>query len=111
MISELNDEEILDFLMTSDFEQEYKPEELKYLLLKWRYFYRILNGRSELYKTNKESEISHLNEEIKMLKSQILDQQFKLSEKENQISSLKSRKLSLKERISGKIITKEDESK
>jgi hypothetical protein len=111
MISELNDEEILDFLMTSDFEQEYKPEELKYLLLKWRYFYRILNGRSELYKTNKESEISHLDEEIKMLKSQILDQQFKLSEKENQISSLKSRKLSLKERISGKIITKEDESK
>jgi hypothetical protein len=111
MISELNDEEILDFLMTSDFEQEYKPEELKYLLLKWRYFYRILNGRSELYKTNKESEISHLNEEIKMLKSQILDQKFKLSEKENQISSLKSRKLSLKERISGKIITKEDESK
>jgi hypothetical protein len=111
MISELNDEEILNFLMTSDFEQEYKPEELKYLLLKWRYFYRILNGRAELYKTNKEAEISHLDEEIKMLKSQILDHQFRLSEKENQISSMKTRKLSLKERISGKIITKEDESK
>jgi hypothetical protein len=73
--------------------------------------YRILNGRTELYKTNKEAEINHLNDEIKMLKSQILDSQFRLSEKENQISSLKTRKLSLKERISGKIITKEDESK
>ena len=52
MISELRDEEILDFLMTSDFEQEYKPEEFKYLLMKWRFFYRILNGRYELQKTN-----------------------------------------------------------
>ena len=38
MISELTDEEILDFLMTSDFEDSYSPDELKYLLLKWRYF-------------------------------------------------------------------------
>ena len=47
MISELTDEEILDFLMTSDFEDSYSPEELKYLLLKWRYFYRLHQGRFE----------------------------------------------------------------
>lgn len=110
MISELNDEEILNFLMTSDFEQEYKPEEFKYLLTKWRYFYRIMNGKMELYKTNKEHEVNHLNEEVKMLKSQIVEYQSKLAEKENQISSMKMRKLTLKERISGKIIN-EDENK
>ena len=47
MISELTDVEILDFLMTSDFEENFSPDELKYLLLKWRYFYRILHGKNE----------------------------------------------------------------
>jgi hypothetical protein len=36
MISELQDDEILDFLMTSELEDDYKPEELKYLLIKFR---------------------------------------------------------------------------
>ena len=37
MISELNDEEILDFLMNSDFDGDFKPEEFRYLLHKWKY--------------------------------------------------------------------------
>ena len=45
MISELKDEEIMEFLMTSEFEDDYKPEELKYLLVKFRYFYRTLYQR------------------------------------------------------------------
>ena len=32
MILKLNDEDILEFLMTSDFEEEYSPNEFKYLL-------------------------------------------------------------------------------
>jgi hypothetical protein len=110
MISELNDEEILNFLMTSDFDQDYKLDELKYLLLKWRYFYRILNGKIELYKTNKEYEIQNLEEELKSMKSQVLDCQVKLSQKEDLLNSMKNRPLTLKERISGKIITKTDEN-
>jgi hypothetical protein len=105
MISELNDEEILDFLMTSEFEDNFKPEELKYLLVKFRYFYRLLNGRCEQLSNQKEFEIKKLNEknEISEDNKKILLSQ--ISSMQNEILELKSRKLTLKERISGKIIT------
>ncbi len=106
MISELTDEEILDFLMTSEFESEYKSEELKYLLHKWRYFYRVLHGKLDLVKTDREFEVSSLNEEIKRLKTQITELNLEMREKEVEILNLESRKLSLRERISGKIINK-----
>lgn len=110
MISELRDDEILDFLMTSDFEQEYKPEELKYLLFKWRFFYRLLNGRFELQKTNSEYDIKCLEEEIKRLKTQITEVQSEIAQRDNIIHGLENRKLTLKERLSGKI-KKIDEDK
>jgi hypothetical protein len=108
MISELRDEEILDFLMTSDFEQEYKPEELKYLLFKWRFFYRILSGRFDLEKTNTAHEIRCLNEEIKRLKNQISETQIQVAQRDDQIHQLQNRKLTFRERISGKIIDKNE---
>lgn len=108
MISELNDEEILDFLMTSDFEQEYKPEEFKYLLFKWRFFYRILNGRFGLEKTNTSYEIKNLSEEVNRLKTQITEIQSTVAKKDDQIHQLKNRKLTFKERFSGKIIEKDE---
>ncbi len=39
MISELSDEEILDFLMTSDFEGDYKPEELNIYFINGEIFF------------------------------------------------------------------------
>ena len=39
-IKKLTNDETLDFLMTSEFENNHSPDELKYLLVKWRYFYR-----------------------------------------------------------------------
>jgi hypothetical protein len=104
MILELKDEEILDFLMTSEFEENYKPEELKYLLHKFRYFHRVLHGKYELIKTDSQAENKKLkemleNKEIEI--NQILTENASL--KDN-ISSLKNRKLTLKERVSGKII-------
>jgi hypothetical protein len=108
MISELKDDEILDFLMTSDFEQEYKPEELKYLLFKWRYFYRILNGKFDLHKTNSNWDIEHLQEEVKRLKTQISENQSIIAMREDQINGLKNRKLTFKERLSGKIINNDE---
>lgn len=110
MISELNDEEILDFLMTSDFEQDYKPEELKYLLIKWRYFYRLLHGRVESVRRESESEISKLKQELEENKKILTKTQIDFSKKINLIDSFKSRKLTLKERIKGKIIINENEN-
>ena len=104
MISNLDNEEILDFLMTSDFEGDYKPDELKYLLVKWRYFYRLLNGRYELLTNEKNGESLKLNDEISSKDNKI---NFLLSENadlKNKIDLLSNRDLTWKERIKGKII-------
>ena len=111
MISELNDEEILDFLMNSDFEGDFKPEEFRYLLHKWKYFYRILNGRAELAKVNHDGEIRQLMSEKETLSKSLFDTQVNSAQKDDTINSMKSRKLTIKERWSGKIILNEDENK
>jgi hypothetical protein len=110
MISELNDEEILDFLMNSDFEGDFKPEEYRYLLHKWKYFYRILNGRYELARVNHEGEIRQLISDKESLNKSLFDIQVESAQKEDIIGSMKSRKLTLKERWSGKIILRENEN-
>jgi len=108
MISELKDEEIMDFLMTSEFEDDYKPEELKYLLFKFRNFYRALHGRHELVKTDSAYEIKKLKEESENNTNTINRLQSTIASKEDVIHSLQNRKLTLKERFSGKIIMKDE---
>lgn len=107
-ISELNDEDILNFLMTSDFEGDYSPEELKYLLVKWRYFFRLFQGRSEQSKMSLEDNLLKVEEQLEVKKKSEFDLQVKLANKEDYISSIKNRNLSWKERFSGKIITKDE---
>jgi len=104
MILELTDEEILDFLMTSEFEDNYKPEELKYLLHKFRYFYRVINGKYDQVKLQSETEVKKLTDIGESKKLRIENMMVEIANLQNTISSLKSRKLSFKERISGKII-------
>ena len=110
MISELKDDEIIDFLMTSEFEDDYKPEELKYLLHKWRYFYRLLNGKAERLKDATDFEIKKLGEESSSNENKYQKSLVDVADKQNIIDSLKNRKLTWRERFSGKIIT-EDENK
>ena len=108
MISELRDEEILDFLMTSEFEGDYSPEELKYLLIKWRYFYRLINGRLERVLTDNEGDVRKLNSNIETLNNKVTNLLVENTNKDNLIDSMKDRKLTFKERLSGKIINKEN---
>ena len=105
---EETDEEILDFLMTSEFENEYKDEEFKYLLFKWRYFYRLLHGKVDLIKTDKNFEIEGLKSEIERLKTLNNEILTKNAKQEDEILMLKNRKLTLRERLSGKIIQKNE---
>jgi hypothetical protein len=107
MISELKDEEILDFLMTSDFEEDYKPEELKYLLVKWRYFYRLLNGRFETSKVGSDGTINRITEELESKSNKIDRLLFDCTNKDNIIESMKNRSLTWKERFTGKIINRQ----
>lgn len=108
-ILELNDELILDFLMNSDFnDQDYSPEELKYLLVKWRYFFRLFQGRNEQTKMSLEDTILKIEEQLEIKKKSEFDLQVELAKNEDLISSIKNRDLSWKERWTGKIITKDE---
>ena len=110
-ISELSDKEVLNFLMTSEFnEGSYSPEEFKYLLKKWRYFYRILNGKSEQIKIYSDGIINKIKEENDIINDKVNNLQTIIGKKESEINSLKSRKLSWKERFSGKIIINNDKN-
>ena len=110
MISELKDDEILEFLMTSDFEGDYPPTELKYLLTKWRYFYRILNGRSERDVQKLEGDVQSLETQIKTKDFQIGNLKNEIINKDDIITTMKNRNLTFKERWSGKIILNENEN-
>jgi hypothetical protein len=110
-ISELSDEDVLNFLMTSEFTDDYSPAELKYLLVKWRYFYRLSQGRNEQIKIKGEGDIQQLENEKEILNNTISQLSFRIIDKDKLINSLKDRKLTMKERFSGKIILTNDENK
>ena len=106
----LSTEEILNYLMTSDFNEGLTPDEYRFLLFQFRNHYRMISGRNE----NLKSDIVFKSEKIKEVEdlkrkeiNNILSQK---SDLENQISQLKNRQLSWKERWTGKIIT-QDETK
>ena len=102
-IKQFSDTDILDFFMTSDFEDNYSPEELKSFLIKWKYFYRLNSGKYERLKSDNEFLISKLESKVDSLNKQILLLESKNIEKQEKIDYLKNRKLSWKERFSGKI--------
>lgn len=109
MISKLNDEEILEFLMNSEFESDMPPAELKFLLKKWRYFYRLLHGRLERTRDDMRFDIETLKARLDGAEREMLALQVKNAKCEDEIGSLKNRKLTLKERWTGKIITKDED--
>jgi hypothetical protein len=103
-IKKLTNDETLDFLMTSEFENNHSPDELKYLLVKWRYFYRLLYGRYERIKTDSVGEIEMMKNGLDLLnleKSKLL---IEIQNKDSEITSIKNKKLTWKERIKGRII-------
>lgn len=103
-INELDDEDILNFLMTSDFEDNYSPTELKYLLTKWRYFHRHFQGISNREKMALEGELAHTKDMLSDKENQILNLQVDLANKQNEIDFIKSRKITLRDWWRGKII-------
>lgn len=108
MISELKDDDILDFLMTSDLEGDYKPEELRYLLFKLRYFYKDIFLRHKNLKDDSEFQIKKLLEEISFSKTKIDELSSIIISKDLKIDGLKNKKLTFKERLTGKITNKDE---
>jgi hypothetical protein len=111
MILELNDEELLDLLMTSEFENNLSPVEFKFLLNKWRYFYRLQNGRLERIKQDLEFKFEKVKEDVDGVKRENYQLLVAGAQKDDLIHQMKNRKLTWKERWTGKIITNENEDK
>jgi hypothetical protein len=101
---ELSDEEILQYLMTSDINENFRPEEYKFLIFKFRDFYKILHGKYQLHKIQSERLISDLDSSNKELNNRISEFEISKNLAVNELEAIpKQRKLTLKERITGKI--------
>ncbi len=105
MISELSDDEILDYLMNSEFEGDFSPQEARQLMRKWKYFYRVLYGNLERIKVAKENEIRNLRSEVEILKASLTLAQMERLESQTELDQISKRKLSWKERLTGRIKT------
>lgn len=111
MISELKDDELFEILMTSDFIDNLRPEEYKYLLFKFRNFYKILLGKHQRYQNEKEVSIMHLDSQVKSLQSEKFNVEVRLANLENDMLEFrKPRKLTIKERLKGEFEYKNNRS-
>lgn len=104
MISELKDDEILEILMTSDFVENLRPEDYKYLLFKFRSFYKLLHGNYQRYKNEKEYIINNLKTDVENVSKEKLSLEIYNTDLENDLLEFKKpRKLTFSERIKGEI--------
>jgi hypothetical protein len=104
MISELKDDEILEILMTSDFTENLRPDDYKYLLFKFRSFYKSLYGNYQRYKDEKEFIVKNLKIDVENTAKENLNLQIYNSNLENDLLEFKNpRKLTILERIKGEI--------
>jgi len=99
-MSNLSEAEILDYLMTSDFNEGLTKEECRFLLLKFRYYYRVIFSQKDSQKWV----IDTNNQQISELTSEIETINRKLKELEEKLKNEENRQLTWKERIKGKKI-------
>ncbi len=104
MINNLQEQEILDYIMTSEFTEGLTPDEFTFLLIRLRNYYRISTGKNDHLKNEldiKKREILELKDEHSNSINRIMKEK---AEVEDKLSFLNNRKLSFKERITGKLI-------
>ena len=94
----LNEREILDYLMTSDFNEGLTHEESRFLLLKFRHFYRILHGKNE----NMTWEVEKHKESLVSAREDADNLRRSLSEERASLTREAERALTWKERLTGK---------
>jgi hypothetical protein len=95
--------------MTSDFNEKLSPEEAKFLLLKFRYFYRQTYSKNEVLTSEIDSKSKKLEDQDIIHKARIVDLSKESKTLSDKINTIMNRKLTLIERISGKITTDKNE--
>jgi len=102
-INKVKNDELLEFLMTSDFVEEWTTEELKFMLVKFREFYRYIYSLKNREIDHKDGEIKKMEELTKHLNDKSIEDSNEISELNHTLTKLKNRKLTIGERWSGKL--------
>jgi hypothetical protein len=110
-VQNFSETDILNYLMTSEFNEGLTPDEFKFLLYRFRYYYRLTYGMNQNLKTETEGLKKALEEKEFCMKKIIDNFNSEKAWSEDKYNRLINRKLTWKERIKGKIIIKEDEIK
>ena len=98
--------DILDYLMTSEFTEGLTQEESKFLLLKYRNFYRVISAKNERLKDI----IENMTKDIQTKDLEIKSNVSEIETIKNQLLEEENRKLTYRERFLGKK-SKKNESK
>jgi len=84
--------------MTSDFNDGLTQQEFKFLLLKYRSYYRIMHSKNERLK----SDMEDITAELKKAQDSLSKSNEDYNKAKSELLTEKTRKLSWKERITGK---------
>jgi len=109
-MEKFTDEDILNYLMTSDFDEGLNLQEFKFLLKKFRLYYRILKGKLDRLEVDFSGLSKSLSDHKEKCESSIDILMREKAVCQDTIDLLKSRKLSFKERWKGKIILNDYEN-
>ena len=99
----LEDDEIIDYLMTSDFNEGHTEEEFRFLLLKFRSMYRVLRSKNEQINHSFGKFVDDFNDFKKLNDENITKLVFDNSTLQNTLEVELNRKLTIKERFTGRI--------
>jgi septal ring factor EnvC (AmiA/AmiB activator) len=83
----------LEFLLNSEFTENYRNEELKSFLSKFKYYFRLVWSQSQTRKVELENMIQKLEKQNSELKSKISQSEVEISRLKSQISDIKGRSL------------------
>lgn len=103
MISDLSEIEILNYIMTSEFQDGLTPDEFRLLIIRLRNFYRVSNSKVETLKSEIDGKKKEIDDMINLYTIEIENLNTINKSITEEMQKIYSRKLSIGERISGKI--------
>ena len=103
MISDLSEIEILNYIMTSEFQDGLTPDEFRLLIIRLKNFYRVSNSKVETLKSEIDGKKKEIDDMINLYTIEIENLNTINKSITEEMQKIYSRKLSIGERISGKI--------
>ena len=103
MISDLSEIEILNYIMTSEFQDGLTPDEFRLLIIRLRNFYRVSNSKVETLKSEIDGKKKEIDDMINLYTIEIENLNTINKSITEEMQKIYSRKLSIGKIISGKI--------